>query len=330
MPVSTPDPTRTTTLRRSFEREMTYRFGKLAKEVNLLITGEDAFGLTNNSRLTANYRWQFMSSPQQIQAFKLWLAQQIDNKVFSSAQATGQDWMEEYVKQGFTKGQERSFNDVRKPAMWRKRMDFYNGTREEFMRSSFMRPVAIEKVKILAGRVFSELEGITEAMSQQITRALIDGLTQGMSPRQITSLITDKVHAIGKERAKALARTEIIRAHAEGQLHSLEELGVEEVGVAVEMATAGDYKVCQKCKKLNGIVLTLAEARGLLPVHPNCRCAFLPANVGEDHRGQKRSYSSIKNAIEQSLKQPKQGHKLKKPVTYWKGKISKKRPKELV
>jgi len=135
-----------------------------------------------------------------------------------------------------------------------------------------------------------------------------------MGPREIAGLVSSRVAAIGKERAKALARTEIIRAHSEGQLDSLEQLGVEQVGVAVELATSG-YNVCEKCKKLNKVVLTLAEARGVIPVHPNCKCSWIPANVGEDHRGQKRNYSSIKNAIERSL---------------GKKRISKKRPKEMV
>jgi len=41
---------------------------------------------------------------------------------------------------------------------------------------------------------------------------------------------------------------------------------------------------CELCAPLEGIVLKVSEARGMLPRHPNCRCCFIPANVGE-HKG---------------------------------------------
>jgi len=48
-------------------------------------------------------------------------------------------------------------------------------------------------------------------------------------------------------------------------------------------------------------VLTIEEARGMIPRHPNCRCAYLPANVGESERGQKRGAEEIDDAMEESL-----------------------------
>jgi SPP1 gp7 family putative phage head morphogenesis protein len=86
---------------------------------------------------------------------------------------------------------------------------------------------------------------------------------------------------IGINRARMIARTEIIRAHAEGQLDALEKLGVDKVGVMVEWSTAGDDRVCSLCMSLEGVVLKIKEARGLIPRHISCRCAFSPANVGE-------------------------------------------------
>jgi hypothetical protein len=45
----------------------------------------------------------------------------------------------------------------------------------------------------------------------------------------------------------------------------------------VEVLTAGDDKVCQDCEDIaaDGPYL-LAQARDLIPAHPNCRCAFIP------------------------------------------------------
>ncbi|MET0721800.1 MAG: hypothetical protein ABWY64_13315 [Tardiphaga sp.] len=40
--------------------------------------------------------------------------------------------------------------------------------------------------------------------------------------------------------------------------------------------TVGDDKVCAICESYEGNSYTLAEARDLIPAHPNCRCAVVP------------------------------------------------------
>lgn len=69
-------------------------------------------------------------------------------------------------------------------------------------------------------------------------------------------------------------------AYAEGALNSYEEMGIEGVEVEAEFATAGDDVVCPECEELEGKVYSIEEARGVIPVHPNCRCAWIPM-VGE-------------------------------------------------
>jgi SPP1 gp7 family putative phage head morphogenesis protein len=51
---------------------------------------------------------------------------------------------------------------------------------------------------------------------------------------------------------------------------------LEGVTVDAEYTTADDNKVCPKCRQLEGNVYTIDEARGIIPVHPNCRCAWNP------------------------------------------------------
>jgi SPP1 gp7 family putative phage head morphogenesis protein len=98
-----------------------------------------------------------------------------------------------------------------------------------------------------------------------------------------------------------VARTEIVRAHAEGQLTAMEDMGVTDLGVAVEWDTAHDDRVCPKCADLQGIVVKTSEAHGLIPRHPNCRCSWIPANVGEGERGQTRGKGAIDEAITDSV-----------------------------
>lgn len=159
--------------------------------------------------------------------------------------------------------------------------NFTTQSKEEFLRSAFGQPVAVEKAQLLAARTFDELEAVTEDMSNRMSRVLTDGLVQGKGPHEIARDIADEVD-MSRGRAERVARTEIIRAHAEGQLIALEQMGVKEVGAKVEWATAGDSLVCPKCSKLEGKILTLSRAKGMLPLHPNCRCCWMPAFPDDD------------------------------------------------
>ena len=111
-------------------------------------------------------------------------------------------------------------------------------------------------------------------MSTQIGRVLADGVAQGKGPLEIARQMSKEVKGITKKRAIALARTEIIHAHAEAQLDGFEELGVKKVGARVEFLDSSDDLVCPRCKKLNGKVFTIKQARGVIPVHVFCRCSW--------------------------------------------------------
>jgi SPP1 gp7 family putative phage head morphogenesis protein len=113
-------------------------------------------------------------------------------------------------------------------------------------------------------------------MSSQLDMILADGMANGRGPREIARDMAKRVDGITKKRALVIARTEIIHAHAEGQLDSMETLGVSKTTAAVEFATAGDEKVCPRCAALEGKEYTIKQAHGVIPVHPNCRCAWIP------------------------------------------------------
>ena len=268
------------------------------KSMGVTTVGVQVSRFTSNE-LTTNDRWRFNNDPEKVKAFQAWLKQQLGSLVTGK---TEQELWEIYTREGFKKGAGRAFDDV-KPvaaAVGEKALDFYAGTREQFLRSAFGRPESVDKVKLLAGRSFDDLQNITTDMSTRMGRKLVDGLVQGKNPREIGRDLAEEVD-LGQSRAQTIARTEIIRAHAEGQLDAMENLGVELVGVAVEWVTAQDDGVCELCEPLEGMVLKLDEARGMLPRHPNCRCAWIPANVGEDSENQKDTKGSIMGAIKTSV-----------------------------
>lgn len=66
---------------------------------------------------------------------------------------------------------------------------------------------------------------------------------------------------------------------------------------------------------MEGVVLKIDEARGMLPRHPNCRCALVPANVGEETDDQKRSKTSIQSAVRVSARLGRDGFDTAIPVS---------------
>lgn len=333
-------------MRQQFIADLRRRFKALERELHHLIVVEDAFGLRETSsptirRLgtTINQRWKFQSNQQQTAGFLQWVKSQTDQKLKDQYKGDNDKYWNKYIQEGYRKGAGRAFDDTRKKGLVgsRAQLDFYNGTKQEFMRSAFGQPETIEKLNLLTSRTFTELENVTSSMAATMSRDLADGLVRGENPLTIARTLRKDL-SLSAKRAETIARTEIIRAHSEGQLDALDKLGVQQVGVQVEWSTAGDDRVCPRCQPLEGAVFTIKEAHGLIPRHPNCRCAFLPANVGESTTGQHKTQKAVQKTIDKSIaaELPKKGKRTlaqQKKLTSWTGadkKIVKARPKRVI
>jgi SPP1 gp7 family putative phage head morphogenesis protein len=295
------DPSRTTLQRRAFVVEVVRRLRALKAAVVELVSTEDAFGLKPRqqfSPLKTNARYEFLTSSDKVDAFNGWLQSQIDANVLGVQR--GEDaWTAKYIESSYKKGMMRAYTDAHKKELAAKPA-FYNQSREQFLKDSFAAPETREKLKLLFTRTFEEMKGMTNAMKGQMSRVLADGLAHGRSAAEIAGDLADRID-VSMARAKTIARTEVIRAHAEGQLDSYEELGVKELGIMAEWSTAGDDAVCPLCVPLEGTVYKVEEARGLIPRHPNCRCTFIPAFADVKDKGQKRGKSRIVRAILKSV-----------------------------
>jgi len=365
------DPSRTATLRRRFDQDLTKRFNRIWREVKILLIEEDVFGLRPTNRIESllnatygtpikvsgdsggfsyndsppigtsetfvvrNTRWRFRSTDQQKLLFEQWMATQIDSNLLSSSDA----YWEKYIEEAYMRGQGRAFIDANKSKLAAGgNLDFFEGSKQEFLNQAFNHPPSVDKVRLLASRTFTDLKGVTDNMSNSMSRLLVDGLIQGQNPIEIARRMKNTITGIGPKRAKTIARTEIIRAHAEGQLDAFERLGVVELGVMTEWSTAGDDRVCPLCQPMDGVVLTVKEGRGMLPRHSNCRCVWIPANVGEPKRGQERGKPKVDRQIRESIKaeiprKSKRSIAAQRRLSQWVGAdkdIAKKRPKSIL
>jgi len=73
-----------------------------------------------------------------------------------------------------------------------------------------------------------------------------------------------------RKRMDMIARTETAKAQSEGYLLGMEDAKVEEV---TWLAAPG---CCEECAAMNGKKFSLDEASEMLPLHPDCRCAWAP------------------------------------------------------
>jgi len=283
--VNRTDPTRTFSLRRRFEAELFRRFKKLKNIIKEEIIDKNVFGLdiTTNQ----NERFAFPKSSDKIQSFMDWLEETEKREILETYRIFGikrysdESWMNIYIRSSYQRGIARARAEMNKVGI-----DYVKGAIE----IAFNKPFHVDAVSLLYTRAFNELKGITNEMNKQISRVLSEGFVRGDNPRKIAVDLNNRVSKIGIVRARVLARTEIIRAHHEANMNEYEQANVEGLKVYAELLTAKDSRVCVVCRDLEVRSMkrpyTIAEMKGVIPVHPNCRCVAVPFT--EDFRKIKR------------------------------------------
>jgi SPP1 gp7 family putative phage head morphogenesis protein len=238
---------------------------KIRNNVKDFMVIKDALGLNVQPR-----EYEFRTSSRKLAAFNEWFAQQVEAGLLSAEVGTpaGQPWSTKYVESAYRRGLLNAF-------LASKKAKGLDQTAENFLRSSFGAPEAFDKIALLGTRVFENMKGLTGSMKAEMSRILASGLANGEGAEGIAKTMVEDL-GLSEDRALMIARTEIINAHAEGQLDAFEQLGVEELGVQAEWTTAGDERVCPECEDMEGQVFSVEEARGMIPLHPNCRCSWTP------------------------------------------------------
>lgn len=300
------DPSRTTTLRNQYVADFRSRFNWLASQIEKVLVEDDWFGLEEydpiKQLLSLNQRWKFMTDADKVDSFNLWLKEKIELGILELEDGVDpkRPWMSKYINKSYEKGLRRAYEQVNALGEI-DGSDFYKGSKSYFLDLALKDAENIGKLRTLATRNFTKLKGYTAEMQGELNRILVEGLAQGQNPREIARKIKKRL-GVSLSDAERLARSEVIHAHAEGQLDSFERLGVKEIGVMAEWLTADDDNVCEMCDSMVGVVLTIKEARGLLPRHPNCRCCFAPAFRDQRRKGQKWQKREVQRAIDKSVK----------------------------
>lgn len=284
------DPTRTTTIRNQFVKDINRRFGRLKQLIEKAVVEQDVFGLGDGNPIVGNLRngeFAFRQDADKVPAFMDWLRAEEENgilEVINTGPGGEEPWSNVYIRSAYQKGISRAIAEKKKAGF--DYPDFDAEAMADPIATAFFQPIHARTVAMAYTRAFSELKGVTEAMNQQLSRTLAEGLAEGRNPEYIARRMKERVDNITRTRARMIARTETIRAHHMANVAVYEQAGLNDIEVLVEWR-AGRAGVCPDCASLNGKIYTLEAIKPLLPLHPNCRCVAIPAKVGErpDERG---------------------------------------------
>lgn len=228
-------------------------------------------GLLDPLRSVLRPRFTFREDADKLDAFQSWFREQVRQNILIVEDPLRETpWLATYVRSAYREAIVRAHALVRRG----QKVPHSDLTGEEFLIQAFAAPERVSKIRMMASRVFTDLKGVTQDMDTKMTRILTDAIAHGTGLPKVARSLSGEV-GIGRRRAQVIARTEIIRVHAEGQLDAFEELGIKSVDLEVELLTA--WNACPICKNLASKgPFTLRKARGLIPVHPRCRCCWRP------------------------------------------------------
>jgi SPP1 gp7 family putative phage head morphogenesis protein len=126
-------------------------------------------------------------------------------------------------------------------------------------------------LKWLGTRLTWAAEAISEETAIKLEDILSAGYAEGLGADELAGRVKEAFD-VSDMRSLRIARTETMQASSQGAIEGYKELGVQRV----EFFAALDERLCDDCSSLHGETFPIAESEGIITVHPNCRCVWLP------------------------------------------------------
>lgn len=121
------------------------------------------------------------------------------------------------------------------------------------------------------GRAYAPL--VNQTTNQMIREQLELGFANFESIPKLKNRVLSVYDNCTKYRATMIARTETIRSFSEATVDYYKK---SEVVKELEFHVAPDERLCEVCSGYSGNRYSIEEAQGFIPVHPMCRCTWLP------------------------------------------------------
>jgi len=304
----TSDPTGTGDIRRRYKSAVEMRWRKMRAQLRMCVVDQDFLGLDGRIQTPLSIAMQAMPQDSKLVAFQNWLDKTLSDVVLETDTA----YLDAGIAMAYNRAVARSLRLAK----------VYNKPPQQQANTHTLQQFAL-----------TEMQGICEAVSQQIVRTAANGILDAVRPVEVFNAAAAVIDKIGITRSRALIETIIVKAHNTGSLDTFEANGVNKVSPVpeslpglkrdaafvrdakrktgagskssrtktpskstiarirreqrelerrlseVEILTAGDNEVCPVCEAIaeNG-PYSINTARSLIPAHPNCRCAWVPAD----------------------------------------------------
>jgi hypothetical protein len=283
--VSHVDPTGTGPIRRKYLKTANAAWMQLSKALRSVVVAQDFFGLSSPQNGTELVLRILIDPNHRAQTFSAWL----DDTIASIVEVP----LDAMMKESYLFAVKRAIRLVNANSPFRS--VYTNNLLEQATR---------------------DLRGIIEATSVAMVRHMAFLTGEDKTPQQLFRELNSIIEKIGMLRTQVLIETYVVAAHAAGTLDVFDSAGVKEVHLVpefkkvlkvgdarelpsastirrirkreerlnklqyVNVVTAGDNRVCSVCEDIaEDGPYTINRARALIPAHPRCRCAFVPARV---------------------------------------------------
>lgn len=297
------DPTRMNTLSRIYQREVSDIYSVFKSRTKGLIHKEDALGLdltrpigiedmmgmmgikprfafnsSTSCSAVFNTRWKHLQTHEKIHQFNNWLV--IEMPMANLLGEKSKTLHSQYISQAFSKGMHRAYDDTMGMQFVANDQEDYtlsssNGSKLNMMLFVDSRTKATRKA--LFDRAYAAHSSLVGQMQHAMTTSVHQSLVSSHTPYKVASEMMTLIDRY-KARALTTARTELVRAHAAGQLAMMDHLGVNQ---AIVIPESGDgASLCKACSSYGARPVKLSKAAGIIPMHPNCRCAWMPIKKG--------------------------------------------------
>jgi hypothetical protein len=232
------DPTNTYKLRSRFKQDFTQRWSKLRIAARDIIMKQDVLAIRGGGLMNVAAPG-IVNSATKTQVWQRWFDNALDKLIVGGDGS----WMRPYLSAAFDEG--TKFGQLQAKTQV---THVYAGHRNDALQ--------------MLGRV--ELQGIAQAVSQQATRAVANGLLSHQAPMAIVRAVQSAIDKIGRVRSEAMVEMLVVRAHSEASLDVYEAEGIATVGllpeaVAVKTVRTGDAKRKQ----------TKKTGKAVSPSHPH-------------------------------------------------------------
>jgi uncharacterized protein len=234
------DPTHTTNIRNAWRTTLNVRMKKAESRIRGLVRGSEAIGLE-----ASHYRTLL-------------------------GRHLGGDFHSKYIARAYRQGRSDAHARIEKPTA----------------------PLSEADLKTVRSKIDSARSD-TDRIMEDLSNSLHNSVRSSASVSEAIKSVSENMKAVGR-RLSAVVSVHTVGSHATAALATYRENGIQYVGADVErvpkaahdhnsldeellqFATAGDNLVCPECEDLEGGIYTLDEAEGVIPVHPECRCAWIP------------------------------------------------------